>query len=90
MKFAPVMLCLALVAPIASAQQGPVWGLQGTVAFPRDGGDHLDGKIGFGFGGHALWALKGPHAIEGRADYHIYNGDNDYKFTELLVGADYQ
>ena len=54
------------------------------------------GKLGYGIGGHAMYDLKGGHAIVGRVDYTMFKRDETYtgdgwniKVKKLDIGADY-
>lgn len=92
MKLLQSLLCLALVTPALTAQEVK-FGLQGTAALPQgDLKTDLDNQVGLGLGAHALFTLQGPHAILGRLDYVRYDrseGNTDFTFSELRIGADY-
>lgn len=86
----------SLLVPAMASAQDLKFGGQLTLSSPQgDLGkkDALDGKLGYGLGGHLQMDLGKGHTIVPRVDYTMFKRSVDgvdLKYNTLTAGADYQ
>jgi opacity protein-like surface antigen len=92
------LAALALGSLGLQAQEGPRFGLQGSLSLPQgDLKDAVDSKMGYGLGAHMTFDLTGGHMLRPRLDATWYpkytvsdpSGSLGVTFSNVALGADY-